>query len=114
MEKLIKDVDLIHSVCFFMKNYTPFCSEISFHQRKFVILSHSIKDTEFTVKIDYGKEEFDHLIHQYVSDMIKVIRENQILRKSGWMNDTVFVNETDTSDYFGYCVFQQLLAIGKK
>lgn len=110
MEKLIKDVDLIHFVCFLMKNYAPFCSEISFHQRRFIIFSHSIKDTEFTVKIDYGKEEFDHLIHQYVSDMINVIRENQILRKSGWMNDTVFVNETDTSHYYGYCVFLTVIS----
>ena len=51
---------------FFMKNYAPFCSEISFHQRRFVILDYSIKETEFTVKIDYYKEEFDHPIHQYV------------------------------------------------
>ena len=35
--------------------------------------------------------------------MIKAIRENQILRKSGWMNDTVFVHKTDTSDYLFFC-----------
>ena len=69
-----------------------------------------MKVTEFTVKIDCCKEEFNHLIHQYFSYMIKAIRENQILRKSGWMNDTVFVHKTDTSDYFGHCVFSTVIS----
>ena len=42
--------------------------------------------------------------------MIKAIRENQILRKSGWMNDTVFVHKTDASDYFGHCVFLTVIS----
>ena len=104
MDIFKKEVDLIHSVWFFVEIYTLFCSEISFHQRRFVILDYSIKETELTVKI-YHCKEFDHLIHQYVSDMIKAIRQNKILRDSGWMNDTVFVSDQETSDYFGHCVF---------
>ena len=110
MDIFKKEVELIHSVCFFMKNYAPFCSEISFHQNRFAILDCLIKEAEFTVKIDYYKEEFEHLIHQYVSDMIKAIRENKILRESGWMNDTVFVNAADTCDYFGHCVFVTVIS----
>ena len=74
MNILKKEVDLVNSVDFFMKNYAPFASKISFHQRRFVILGYSINDTEFTVKINFDKEEFDLLIFQYVSEMTKAIK----------------------------------------
>lgn len=79
----------------------PFASQISFHSRRFVILDYSISDTGFTVKINYDKEEFGHLIVEYVRDMINAIRDNRVLRNYGWMNDTVFIHESETSDYFG-------------
>ena len=105
MNTLKKDVSLLVSVSFFMKNNAPFASQIYFHSRRFVILDYSINDTEFTVKIDYDKETFGHLIVAYVRDMIKAIRNNQFLRNYDWMNDTVFVHEPETSDYFVSCVF---------
>ena len=79
----------------------PFASQISFHSRRFVILDYSISDTEFTVKINYDKDKFGHLIVEYVRDMINAIRDNRVLRNYGWMNDTVFIHESETSDYFG-------------
>ena len=66
-----------------MKNYTPFCSEIFFHRRGFVIHYYSIHDTEFTAKIHFDKDEFGHLIDQYIKEIIKCIRENMILRNAG-------------------------------
>ena len=88
-------------VSFFMKNNVPYVTQISFHSRRFVILDYSINDTEFTVKINCDKEEFGHLIVEYVRDMINAIRDNRVLRNYGWMNDTVFIHESETSDYFG-------------
>ena len=87
-----------------MKNYAPFCSEMYFHRRRFVIHYYSIRDTEFTVKIHFDKDEFGHLIDQYIKEMIKCIRENMILRNAGWMNDTVFLCFCGNLQYF-YEVF---------
>ena len=105
MDILKKEVDLVNSVDFFMKNYAPFTSKISFQQRRFVILDYSINDTEFTGKINYDKEEFDHLIFQYVSEMTKAIKENKGLNDAGWDNSTVLTEEHEVSEYFRCCVF---------
>ena len=105
MEIFKKDVNLIHGACFFKQHYAPFVSEISFHRRRFVILDYFIKENQFTVKIDYDKEQFGHLIDQYVHEMLLAIRANQILRDCVWWNDTVFVFEQQVSEYFGNCYF---------
>ena len=91
MDIFRKEVSLIMSVPFFFHNYAPFCSEISFHRRRFVILDFSIFETQFSIKIHYFKPQFEHLIEQYTMEMIKAIRSNRILRYSGWWTDTVFV-----------------------
>ena len=101
----LKEVDLINSVDFFMNNRAPFCSKISLHQRRFVILDHSVCDFEFTIKINYDKKEFGHLIDHYGMEMIKTINENKELYDAGWDNSDVLVEETEVSEYFGYCVF---------
>ena len=88
-----------------MKNYAPFASSISFSQRRFVILNHSVKNIEFIVKINYDKDEFGHLITQFVGEMIRSIKENKELNDADWDNSTVFVDEQEVSEYFGYCVF---------
>ena len=105
MDIFKKEVDLVNSIDFFMENYAPFASKISFHQRRFVILDYSINDTEFTVKINYDKEEFDHLIFQYVSEMTKAIKENKGLNDAGWDSSTVLTEEHEVSEYFRCCVF---------
>ena len=105
MEIFKKDANLIHSTCFFKQYHAPFVSEISFHQRKFVIFDYFIKKNQFTVKIDYDKEQLGHLIDHYVHEMILGIRTNQILRDCGYWNDTVFVFEQEVSEYFGNCYF---------
>ena len=98
-----KEVDLVNSADFFLKNYAPFALPISFSRRRFVILDHSMKDIEFIVKINYDKDEFGHLITQFVG--VRSIKENKELNDAGWDNSTVFVDEQEVSEYFGYCVF---------
>ena len=93
MEIFKKEVNLIRGPCFFKQYYAPFVSEISFHRKRFVILDYFIKENQFTVKIDYDKEQFGHLIDQYVHEMFLAIRANEILRDCIWWNDTGFVFE---------------------
>ena len=103
------EVNLIHSFCFFMKHSAPFVSDICFRQRRLVILDYSIYKTQFTVNINYDKEEFGHLIDQYVQETVRAIRTYQNLRDCGWWNDTVFVSEQEVSEYFGYVFNSKLL-----
>ena len=79
-----KEVDLVNSVDFFMKNYALFASSISFSRRRFVILDHSGKDIEFIVKINYDKDEFGHLITQFIGEMIRSIKENKELNDASF------------------------------
>ena len=102
----LKEVNLLNFVDFFMNKRAPFCSKISLHQRTFVILDHyRVCDFEFTVKINYDKKEFGHLIDQYVMEMIKAIKENKELCDAGWNNSDVHAEETEVSESFRYCVF---------
>ena len=46
--------------------------------------------------------------HKYcalLGEMTKAIKENKELNDVGWDNSAVFVDETEVSEYFGYCVF---------
>ena len=79
-----KEVDLVNSVDFFMKNYTPFPLSISFSRRRFVILDNSVKNIDFIVKINYNKDEFGHLITQFVGEMIRSIKENKELNDASF------------------------------
>ena len=96
---LVKSLNLIDSVDCFMKQYAPFASTISFSRRsRFVILDHCVRETEFTIKIYYDKEQFGHLITQF--------KGNEELNIAGWDNTVVFVDETErASEYFEYFCF---------
>ena len=99
------EANLINSVNSFMQRCAPFCSKISLHQRRFVILDHSACDLDFTLKINYDNKGLGHLIHQYLTEIIKAIKENKDLYDAGWNNFDVLVEETEVSEYFRYCVF---------
>ena len=52
MSLLKKNIDLVKSVDYFMRNNVPFCLNISFERRsRFVILDYSVDAEEFTLKI---------------------------------------------------------------
>ena len=104
---LVKSLNLIDSVDYFMKQYAPFASTIPFSRRsRFVILDHCVRETEFTIKIYYDKEQFGHLITQFVNEMIRETKGNEELNIAGWDNTVVFVDETErASEYFEYFCF---------
>ena len=100
-----KEVDLIDSVDYFMRNNAPFASTISFSWRsRFVILHHKVN--EFVLKIYCDKEQFGHFIDQYVNDMIREIKVNKKLNEAGWDNQVVFLDRIEqTPDYFESAAF---------
>ena len=100
-----KKVDLIDSVDYFMRNDAPFASTISFSGRsRFVILHHKVN--EFVLKIYCYKEQFGHLIDQYVNNVIREIKVNKKVNDAGWDNQVVFVDRIEqTPDYFESAAF---------
>ena len=44
-----------------------------------MILDHSVDSEEFALKIYYDKEQFDHLIDQYVNEMLSTLKNSKKL-----------------------------------
>ena len=88
-----------------MRNNAPFGSTISFSRRsRFVILHQKVN--EFVLKIYCNKEQFGHLIDQYVNDVIREIKVNKKVNDAGWDNQVVFVDRIEqTPDYFESAAF---------
>ena len=64
----------------FVREAATFVCEISFSRRsRFVILDHSVDSEEFALKIYYDKEQFDHLIDQYVNEMLSTLKNSKKL-----------------------------------
>ena len=104
---LKKNIDLVNSVDYFMRNNVPFCLNISFERRsRFVILDYSVDAEEFTPQIYYDKEQFGHLIDEYEKDMIRAIKVNRKLNDADWDNSVVFVDECERiAEYFEFPFF---------
>ena len=102
-----KNIDLVNSVDYFMRNNVPFCLNISFERRsRFVILDYSVDAEEFTLQIYYDKEQFGHLIDEYEKDMIRAIKVNRKLNDADWDNSVVFVDECERiAEYFEFPFF---------
>ena len=85
-----------------MKNNTPFA-----RRSRFVILDRCVNgNDEFVLKISYDKEQYEHLIDQYVNEMICEIKSNMIPNDAGWDNQFVLVDRIENSpDYFESTVF---------
>ena len=107
MSLLKKNIDLVNSVDYFMRNNVPFCLNISFERRsRFVILDYSVDAEEFTPQIYYDKEQFGHLIDEYEKDMIRAIKVNRKLNDADWDNSVVFVDECERiAEYFEFPFF---------
>ena len=86
----------------FLQEVAPFVNEISFSRRsRFVILDHSVDSEEFALKIYYDKEQFDHLIDQYVNEMLSTLKNSKELYDAGWDTHNVIVDNSITSwQYF--------------
>ena len=49
-----------------------------------MILDHSVDNEEFVLKIYYDKDQFEHLIDQYVNDLLAELKNNKKLYDADW------------------------------
>ena len=91
----------------FLQEVAPFVSEISFSRRsRFVTLDHSVDSEEFALKIYYDKEQFDHLIDQYVNEMLSTLKNSKKLYDAGWDIHNFIVDRFNVAcDYFGDVIY---------
>ena len=61
---------------------------------------------EFVLKPYYDKEQFEHLIDQYVNEMLLAIKNSKKLYDAGWDIHNVIVDRFNVAcDYFGDVVY---------
>ena len=56
-----------------MKEVAPFVGKFS--KRMFVLLDYSVDDESFVIKIFYSKGNFEHLIQEFVCEMIDELKK---------------------------------------
>ena len=55
-----------------MKEVAPFVCKFS--KRMFVLLDYSVDDEAFVIKISYNKDKFEHLIQEFICEMIAKLK----------------------------------------
>lgn len=76
----------------------PFC------QRKFVLVGDSVSSDEFVIKVNYDKEQFEHLTNEFVRDITKEA-QNSRLHRYNWAVHRPLVQEiVDPSSFFLHSV----------
>ena len=79
-----------------MKEVAPFVGKFS--KRMFVLLDYSVDDESFVIKISYSKGNFEHLIQEFVCEMIDELKKSE-LYKHCWANHCVLCEEVEIDEY---------------
>ena len=91
----------------FIKEVAPSIGSSSFSIRnRFVILDHSVDNEEFVLKIYYDKDQFEHLIDQYVNELLAELKNNKKLYDAGWNVHSIIIDTFEGAcDYFNDAVY---------
>ena len=99
-------IDACHD---FMKEVAaPSIGSSSFSRRnRFVILDHSADNEEFILKIYNYRDQFEHLIDQYVNEMLAELKNNKKLYDAGWDVHNIIIDrfEVACGGYFNDAVY---------
>ena len=70
----------------------------------FVLIDYSVSYNDFVMKINYDKDQFEHLITEFVKNVIKET-QNRKLHRYGWAVDRPFCEDiVDSKNYFLHSV----------
>ena len=91
----------------FMNEVAPSIGGIFFSRRsRFLILDHSVDNKEFVLKIYYDKEQCEHLINEYVKEMLYELKNSKKLHDAGWDVHNIITDRFEvTRDYFNDAVY---------
>ena len=96
---MYEDIDVCHK---FMKEVAPHISKFS--KRRFVSIVYSVNDELFVIKVSFCKDQFEHLKHEFVQEMIEELKKSE-LYKNCWATHYFLCEEIETPDeYFLHAV----------
>ena len=75
-----------------------------FSKRRFASVDYSIDDEVFVIKVSSCKDQFEHLIQEFVQEIIEELKKSELSRHC-WANHCVLCEEIETPDeYFLHAV----------
>ena len=83
--------------CKFMTEIVPFIGPFS--QRRFVCVDYSVCDEEFVIKVDYDKDQCEHLIQEYVCKIPEELKISKLYRHS-WAIHRPLCENIEVPDIF--------------
>ena len=96
----------------FMTELVPYI--LPFRQRMFVLIDYSVSSDDFVIKINYDKYRFEHLITEFVRNIIKKA-QNSKLHRCGWAVDRPLCEDiVDSKNYFLHAVVITITTIWRK
>ena len=96
---MCEDIDVCHK---FMKEVAPYVGKFS--KRRFVLRDYSVNDEMFEIKVSYCKDQFEHLIQEFVQEMIEELKKSKLF-KHCWAVHCILCEEIETPDeYFLHAV----------
>ena len=85
-----------------MKEVAPYVGKFS--KRRFVLRDYPVNDEMFEIKVSYGKDQFEHLIQEFVQEMIEELKKSKLF-KHCWAAHRILCEEVETPDeYFLHAV----------
>ena len=74
---------------------------------KFTTIRTSVDNEEVVLKIYYDKDQFEHLIDQYVNEMLAELKNNKKLYDAGWGVHNIIIDrfEVACGSYFNDAVY---------
>ena len=70
---MCEEVDVCHK---FMKEVAPYVGKFS--KRRFVLIDYSVNDEMFEIKVSYCKDQFEHLIQEFVQKIIEKLKKSKL------------------------------------
>ena len=74
-------------------------SNLRFSKRRFVSIDYSVNHEMFEIKVSYCKDQFEHLIQEFVQEMIEKLKKSK-LTKYCWAVHCILCEEIEMPDQY--------------
>ena len=74
-------------------------SNLRFRKRRFISIDYYVNDEMFEIKVSYCKDQFEHLIQEFVQEMIEKLKKSK-LSKYCWAVHCILCEAIETPDKY--------------
>ena len=100
-----EDLDGCHK---FRSEIVPFIGPFS---QRFACVDCSVCDEEFVIKVDYDKDQFEHLIQEYVCKILEELKNSE-LHRYNWAVHRALCENIEVPD--NYCLHRVLITVPRE